>query len=104
MLCTNLPTTNALNAKKRILVAKRTAFALSRSNKISNQRNWCVRSALKLRSRAVSKVAKLTDQTTSTSNASSVAILPNGFAGVTLTFVRAATRGNAKETTSVNYL
>jgi hypothetical protein len=30
--------------------------------------------------------------------------LPNGFAGVTLTFVRAATRGNAKETTSVNYL
>jgi hypothetical protein len=30
--------------------------------------------------------------------------LPNGFAGVTLTFVRAVTQGNAKETTSVNYL
>ena len=103
MPCTNLPITSVSNAKMRTLVAKRTAFVLSKSNKILNQKNWCVQSALKHRSRAVSKVAKLTVQITSTSNVSFAATLPNGSAGETPTFVRAATRGNAKEITSVNY-
>ena len=56
-------------------------------------------SVRKLLFKAVFKVAKLMGPNTSISSVSFVAISPNGFAGVTPTFVRAATRDNAKETT-----
>lgn len=83
----------------RTLVAKKTAFALSKSHNSSNQKIWSVASVRQLRFRAESRVAKLTGPNTSTSNASFVATLLNGSVGEIPTFVRAATRDNAKETT-----
>lgn len=56
-------------------------------------------SVRQLRFRAESRVVKLMDPNTSTSNVSFVATLLNGSAGEIPTFVRAATRDNAKETT-----
>lgn len=83
----------------RTLVAKKTAFALSKSHNSSSQKSWSAASARKLRFRAESRVVKLMDPSTSTSNVSFVATLLNGSVGEIPTFVRAATRDNAKETT-----